>query len=41
MVEFEPFARGVDPRIRTTCSRCPPETPPGNYSVWEFTLGTL
>ena len=39
MIEFETFAKTVDPRIRTTCLRCPPETPSGSYCRWEFTIG--
>ena len=38
MVEFETFARTVDPRIHTRCLHCPPETPEGKYCGWEFTL---
>ncbi len=38
LVEFETFAKSVDPRIRTTCLHCPPEAPPGKYCAWEFTL---
>jgi hypothetical protein len=37
-VEFETFARTVDPRIRTHCLHCPPEAPPGKYCAWEFQL---
>ncbi len=36
VVEFETFARAIDPRIRTTCLHCPPEAPPGKYCGWEF-----
>ena len=38
MVEFETFARTIDPRIRTTCLHCPPEAPDGKYCGWEFRL---
>lgn len=38
MVEFQTFARTVDPRIRTKCLHCPPETTEGKYCGWEFTL---
>ncbi len=38
VVEFETFARTVDPRLRTTCLHCPPDAPPGKYCAWEFTL---
>ncbi len=37
-VEFDVFARTVDPRIRTTCLYCPPEAPAGKYCAWEFCL---
>jgi len=39
VVEFSTFARTVDPRIRTECLHCPPETPETRYCGWEFTLG--
>jgi hypothetical protein len=39
MVEFETFARTVDPRIHTTCLHCPPKAPDGNYCGWEFRMG--
>ncbi len=39
-VEFETFARTVDPRIVTKCLACPPEAPAGRCCSWEFTLGT-
>ena len=38
-VEFETFARTIDPRIHTTCLHCPPETPEGKYCAWEFSIG--
>jgi hypothetical protein len=38
-VEFETFARTVDPRIVTTCLACPPDAPAGRCCAWEFTLG--
>ncbi len=38
VVEFETFARNIDPRIRTTCLHCPPEAPEGKYCGWEFRL---
>jgi hypothetical protein len=38
IIEFEMFAATVDPRIRTTCLHCPPETPSGQYCGWEFTI---
>ncbi len=37
-VEFETFARTVDPRIRTRCLHCPPDAPEGKYCGWEFSL---
>ncbi len=37
-VEFETFAKTVDPHIVTTCLRCPPDAPEGRYCGWEFTL---
>jgi hypothetical protein len=37
-VEFEMFARTVDPRIHVRCLHCPPEAPEGKYCGWEFTL---
>lgn len=38
IVEFETFARTVDPRIRTTCLQCPPDEVSSGYCGWEFTL---
>ena len=38
LVEFETFAKTVDPRISTSCLRCPPDAPEGKYCAWEFTL---
>jgi len=38
LVEFETFARTVDPRIRMQCLRCPPDAAEGTYCGWEFTL---
>jgi len=40
MVEFETFAKTVDPRISTTCLHCPPDAPAGRYCAWEFTVRT-
>ncbi len=37
-VEFETFARTVDPRIHTRCLHCPPESSEGKYCGWEFSL---
>jgi hypothetical protein len=39
-VEFESFARTVDPRIHTRCLHCPPEAPEGRYCGWEFSLNS-
>lgn len=39
IVEYEEFARAVDPRIRTRCIACPPDTHPESFwCAWEFTL---
>ena len=37
-VEFETFARTVDPRIQTTCLHCPPDPEAGGHCGWEFRL---
>ena len=37
-VEFETFARTIDPRIRTRCLHCPPDPVEAEYCAWEFTL---
>lgn len=37
-VEFEMFARTVDPRIGVRCLHCPPDAPEGKYCGWEFTM---
>ena len=37
-VEFETFASTIDARIRTNCLHCPPDTAPGQYCGWEFTI---
>ena len=39
-VEFETFAKTVDPRIVTRCLQCPPNAPEGQSCAWEFTLGS-
>jgi hypothetical protein len=39
-VEFEMFARAIDPRIHVRCLHCPPETPEGKHCGWEFTVDT-
>jgi hypothetical protein len=38
LVEFRTFAETIDPRISTTCLRCPPDASDGNCCGWEFTL---
>ncbi len=39
LVEYEFFARTIDPRIRTRCLYCPPDEHPDDaYCAWEFTL---
>lgn len=37
-VEFENFARTVDPRIHVHCLHCPPDSVVGRYCGWDFTL---
>jgi Family of unknown function (DUF6125) len=37
-IEFETFARTVDPRIQTHCLHCPPDAPEGKYCGWEFSM---
>jgi len=37
LVEYESFARAVDPRIKTRCIACPPDDHPDEYfCAWEF-----
>jgi hypothetical protein len=39
LVEYEGFARTIDPRIRTRCIACPPDPHPDSFwCAWEFTL---
>lgn len=39
MVEYDAFARAVDPRLRVRCLSCPPERrSDAYYCSWEFTL---
>ena len=40
MIEFETFARTIDPRIHTRCLLCPPDTVDGQYCAWEFSIGS-
>ncbi len=35
-IEFDTFARTIDPRIRTKCLYCPPNAEEGKYCAWEF-----
>lgn len=37
-VEFQTFARTVDPRIQTRCLHCPPDASGEQYCGWEFSL---
>jgi len=37
-VEFETFARTVDPRITTMCVHCPPDPDAQGHCGWEFAL---
>ena len=37
-VEFETFARTVDPRIETRCLHCPPDPDAQGHCGWEFRL---
>lgn len=37
LVEYEVFARTIDPRIKTRCLSCPPDDHPAEYyCAWEF-----
>jgi len=39
LVEYEGFARTIDPRIRTRCICCPPDAHPDDvWCAWEFTI---
>lgn len=39
VVEYMRFAEGIDPRIKTTCISCPPDSHPKEwYCAWEFAL---
>ena len=39
IVEYEDFAKTIDPRIKTKCITCPPDQHPDNYyCAWEFTI---
>ena len=39
-VEYSQFARTIDPRIKTRCLQCPPDSTEGRGCVcaWEFTI---
>ena len=38
IIEYEDFAKTIDPRIKTKCICCPPDQHPDNYyCAWEFT----
>ena len=39
IVEYQGFARAIDPRIETKCIACPPDPHPDEYwCAWEFSL---
>ena len=39
VIEYEYFARTIDPRIKTRCIACPPDPHPEDfYCSWEFTI---
>ena len=39
IVEYDRFARTIDPRIETRCLTCPPDDPPeSHWCAWEFRL---
>ena len=39
LIEYEEFAKTIDPRIKTRCITCPPDPHPEEYyCAWEFTL---
>ncbi|MEO0077521.1 MAG: DUF6125 family protein [candidate division WOR-3 bacterium] len=39
LVEYEWFARTIDPRIKTRCIACPPDEHPDEFwCAWEFTV---
>ncbi|NLI12093.1 MAG: hypothetical protein GX425_05605 [Peptococcaceae bacterium] len=39
LVEYEVFARAIDPRIKTRCLACPPDKHPADYyCAWEFRI---
>jgi len=39
IVEYSGFARTIDPRIKTTCLTCPPDSHPSDvWCAWEFKI---
>ena len=39
IVEYEEFAKAIDPRIKTKCIACPPDNHPKEYyCAWQFTI---
>ena len=39
VIEYEYFAKTIDPRIKTRCIACPPDPHPEDfYCSWEFTI---
>lgn len=39
IIEYEQFAKTIDPRIETNCICCPPDDHPEEYyCAWEFTI---
>ena len=39
IVEYEEFAKAIDPRIKTKCIACPPDDHPSEYYCsWQFTI---
>jgi len=39
LVEYELFAKTIDPRIQTRCLHCPPDDhPDDSWCAWEFTI---
>jgi hypothetical protein len=39
IIEYDDFAKTIDPRIKTKCICCPPDQHPDSYyCAWEFTI---
>ena len=39
IVEYTYFAKTIDPRIKTICIACPPDSHPSDYwCAWEFKI---